>query len=220
MYLAIILLAAVVVVSVFLSLKRREKTKPASNRRRLRRSSRFSPSFSHQPEINTDAVLGLNEVPAKNASSREDIDPPYISLFVMAMTGEFAGYELLQALLANGLRFGKQHIFHRYADKAGESDVMFSLASATKPGTFDLQKMGSFSTPGLSLFIILTEMSDPLKAFDDMLETAYQLADDLNGALLDSKRQPLTRETISTWRKQVKHFIAHQKMNDLFEQKV
>src|SRR3990167_2480566 len=76
-----------------------------------------------------------------------------VAVYLMATEGgAYTGYELLQALLSAGLRYGKQNIFHRHAHKDGRGDVLFHCASAIPPGTFDLTQMGSFSCKGLCLF--------------------------------------------------------------------
>ena len=114
-------------------------------------------------------------------------------MFLMAKPGRrFAGYELLQALIATGLRFGKMDIFHRHEGSSGAGPVLFSVASATQPGTFDMSRMGSFACPGLTLFMDVKSSAIPRIAFASLLEAAYQLAEDLDGELLDDQHQPWT----------------------------
>lgn len=43
------------------------------------------------------------------------------------------------------------NIFHRYQQLSGNGPVLFSLASATKPGTFELSKIGGYACAGLTL---------------------------------------------------------------------
>ncbi len=209
MYLAAILVIAIIVFSIFVMLKRPQPNEARTTRHQQKLASRTAPKFALSPdsEIDADAVLGLSET-EQVANKVKNVAPQYISLFLHSKYSDFAGYELLQALLANGLRYGKHHLFHHQNE--------FSLASSVAPGTFDMQKMGSFHTPCLSLFVMLNETADPLVAFDSMLETAYALAEDLNGELLDNQRQPLDKVTISKWRKQVKHYIETQTVGDLF----
>ena len=109
----------------------------------------------------------------------------------------FRGYELLQAMLTAGLRYGKKGIFHRHEDMMGRGEVWFNLAQAVEPGTFDLPKMGSFTTPGLSLFMITTDVKNPLHVFDIMLSTAKELQKELGGDIYDDKRRLLTEEKIA-----------------------
>ena len=112
------------------------------------------------------------------------------------------GYELLQVLLTNGLRYGDKKIFHRY-HSIDQSVVLFSVASVHKPGTFDLSQMGDYICPGLTLFMLCdsnetTQMS--VSTFDLMLETTKQLCEDLGGEILDEERLPLTQEHIDNIR--------------------
>lgn len=121
-------------------------------------------------------------------------DNPLLMFYLTAKSGEhFVGYELLQALLSNGMRYGDMNLFHRHQEVSGKGPVLFSLANASEQGTFEIQKMGSFSTKGLCIFMHLSGNnhidSDRLEL---MIQTATQLANDLNGHLLDDNQQPLT----------------------------
>lgn len=126
----------------------------------------------------------------------------YIIINIFAKPGEkFVGYELLQTLLAAGLRFGEMSIFHRYIDVDGKTIKLFSLARATEPGIFDINNMGAVNCNGLSLFLQVSENPKlNVKAFDTMLATAELLAEELNGIILDEKRQPLTMSRIDAYR--------------------
>lgn len=121
-----------------------------------------------------------------------------LMLYLMAPENQpYNGYELLQALLSAGLRYGKMQIFHRHEQKTGRGDIIFSLASATSPGTFELPKMGAFSCTGLVLFFEVHKVKDPKKAFEIMIDTAAQLAEDLGGDVLDENRVELSEEKIT-----------------------
>jgi|SRR5688572_29379689 len=108
-------------------------------------------------------------------------------LHVFAKSGNvFASYDLFQAIAASGMQFGDMNIFHYYE----EEKILFSLASATEPGEFDLSRMGDYAAIGLTLFMNAAKVDDPDAVFLKMLKTAEQLAEDLEGELLDSRRQP------------------------------
>lgn len=128
----------------------------------------------------------------------------FLSLYVMARPGQFfQGYELLQSLLACGLRHGQMDIFHFYEQQQGETKILFSVASAHKPGTFNLAEMGQYRCPGLSLFFSVEPQADPNDVFDKMLDTARQLAEDLEGELLDQHRKPLTEDSMDAYHLQI-----------------
>lgn len=115
-----------------------------------------------------DVVLGLKEPQSdRNIKAQEQAPvsvqedniskPQYIILYVMAPKDQaYRGYELLQSLLAVGLRYGEMNIFHRHAEKSGRGPILFSLASAAEPGIFELPKNGRvfLSRP---YFIFFTE---------------------------------------------------------------
>lgn len=163
-------------------------------------------SIAHnQPEINKNSQslnAEINDLIVIGLKANED--HPY------------AGYELLQALLSSGLRYGKMSIFHRHEEANGKGAILFSLASAIEPGTFDLPKMGAFITPGLTMFMRISSLSQPAQTFELMLDTAQQLIEDLGGELCDETRQPLTEEKIKEWREQVSQFEQSQQTSDLF----
>jgi len=103
-------------------------------------------------------------------------------IYVMAPTGEyFIGYELLQALQNAGLRYGPRQIFYCYTDPTDKNTLAFSVASAVEPGCIDLQEIGAYGTPGLSLFMDASNVDNPELIYQWMVETAQQLADELGG---------------------------------------
>jgi cell division protein ZipA len=130
----------------------------------------------------------------------------------------YAGYELLQSLLAAGLRFGAMNIFHRHEDVNGKGKILFSVASASEPGTFEINKMGAFSGKALMMFLRLSSHKDLMLAFDTMLETAKQLIEDLDGDILDSERKILSTDKIEKIRKKIVDFEQKQLIGDLFDQ--
>lgn len=127
--------------------------------------------------------------PSPKSSSSNGID----MLYVMSKENKlFTGYELLQALLSSGLRFGEMNIFHHYREADTQEGILFSLASATEPGVFDMLNMGTFSCRGLTLFMRKSDDAYDNKArYDLMLKSAQHLSEDLDGILLDASKQPL-----------------------------
>lgn len=155
----------------------------------------------------------------ENAKVRcESTSSDYITLHVIApQEYPYNGYELLQSLLASGLRYGAYNIFHRHETKTGRGRVLFSVASVNKPGTFELSKMGSFSCPGLTLFMVLKDAPDAMKAFDTLLEVAKQLAEDLGGEVWDEKRNALKKDKVAELRAYIKQFERNQQTPDFFD---
>jgi cell division protein ZipA len=130
----------------------------------------------------------------------------FIALNVFAQDRQsFGGYELLQALLAAGLRFGEMGIFHRYQQDNGQGPILFSLASATEPGTFDIQQMGTFSCQGLLMFMELSGHPQiDEERFDLLLATAGQLAEDLAAVVLNERREPLVDNQVVQYKTRIR----------------
>jgi|GEM_PF-6347675 len=148
------------------------------------------------PEVAEDAAIiapaEFNSASKKKLSNNQTI----LVLHVMARERQpFVGYELLQAVNAAGLYFGKMDIFHYYDEDEPEK-VLFSLCSAVEPGSFNIANMGALVCPGLSLFMRVDATENPKAVFNLMLETAGQLADDLAGYVCDEKRQLLIDEKL------------------------
>ncbi|MCL2919805.1 cell division protein ZipA [Shewanella litorisediminis] len=111
-------------------------------------------------------------------------------LHVVAREGlVLAGAELLPCLLELNFKYGDMEIFHRHEDNAGNGKVLFSLANMLKPGTFDPDTMEQFNTHGIVLFMTLPCHGEAVMNFSLMLNSACQLADDLDALVLDGQRQ-------------------------------
>jgi cell division protein ZipA len=122
----------------------------------------------------------------------------------MARRGEmFAGPELLEAMVSQGLRYGDMDIFHRHESEDGRGQILFSAANMVVPGTFDLSAMEDFFTPGISMFLSLPIASDSLAAYNLMANTAQHIAEVLGGELKDENRSVMTRQTIEHGRQRV-----------------
>lgn len=126
---------------------------------------------------------------------------------VMARRGEvFAGPELLEAMVNNGLRYGDMDIFHRHESEDGRGKILFSAANMVVPGTFDLSAMEDFTSPGISMFLSLPIASDSLAAYNLMADTAHGIAEALGGEMKDENRSVMTRQTIEHGRQRVMEY--------------
>lgn len=133
---------------------------------------------------------------------------------LMAPAGQrFAGDELLQALLDEGLRFGAMDIFHKHKHANGSGPVQFSLANMVVPGTFNLATMDEFSTPGVSMFLSLPSEDESIVAFDSLARTARALAQRLGGELKDENRSVMTRQTIEHCRQRVLEYERKRRLH-------
>ena len=147
-----------------------------------------------------------NEAEEKAAAPSADPEEVFI-INIMAHKGQdFNGSELLDIVLKCGLRYGSMDIFHRYRELKGEGPLLFSMANMVKPGTFDLDAMDDFTTPGISLFMTLPIDADSMQSFDLMVETAQAIAQTLNGELKDEQRSAMTRQTLEHCRQRISDF--------------
>jgi cell division protein ZipA len=96
------------------------------------------------------------------------------------------GEETVLALRKHGLEHGLYGIFHKVRD-GDVHNPEFSVASLTKPGSFDLTKLSDGTISGLSIFLALPGKGDPVARFDSMLEMARVLAHELDAEILDEK---------------------------------
>lgn len=167
-------------------------------------------SASEAPSV--QPVLRANPkpvTPSINVYEKEEEKKPAVNnepvsslmMFLLAKESrQLAGYELLQTVLAAGLRFGEGHLFHRHQSPNGQGPVLCSLAAATPSGVFDLQNIGAFSVHGLCLFMHASgSPTIDAERFAIMLDTAKQLSEGLDTHLLDDRRQPLTDASIQRY---------------------
>ena len=112
-----------------------------------------------------------------------------IALRLVAPHERFAGRTLRLALAAEGFLLGKFSIYHK-PDEANRA--VLSVASLTRPGSFDPETMDSQRYGGLSLFVVLPGPKRPPQAFEELLTAARNLNERLEGALQDERGGPLT----------------------------
>jgi FtsZ-interacting cell division protein ZipA len=113
----------------------------------------------------------------------------------------FPGRTLRLALAAEGFLLGRFSIFHK-PDESNRAVV--SAASLTRPGAFDLETMDSQRYAGLSLFAVLPGPKSPPQAFEELLATARNLNERLQGALQDERGSPLTALRVTSLRESVR----------------
>lgn len=192
----------------------------------MRGDAQRSESF---PTVGDDFIDKVAEQPPVNKSSkqyaveqryidemveeeREHIEPQEV-LVVNVLSKDKAGFngpDLLQILLACDLRFGKMRIFHRYENANGRGAVQFSLANLVEPGTFDLDAIDTFCTPGVSFFMTLPGPQQTITAFNYMIETAQVLVRNLNAELRDDAHSVMTAQTIEHCRQRIRDFERKQ----------
>ncbi|MFA5941715.1 MAG: cell division protein ZipA C-terminal FtsZ-binding domain-containing protein [Sinimarinibacterium sp.] len=143
---------------------------------------RVAPSMSGAP------APGGGEQAAP-AAEPEAVEERLVAVLIAEREGTaIFGPKIHAALRAQGLLFGDRKIYHRV--DAGQT--VFSVASLIKPGHLDPAEQQNFSTPGLSVFMVLPGPMPAETAIGDMLGTARALAQQLNADVFDSNRELLT----------------------------
>ncbi len=143
------------------------------------------------------------------AESGEEL---HIVMTVMARSGErFSGDALRNALERADLHHGDMNIFHRH-ELPGDrhSATLFSAANVLAPGDFEPARMETLSSPGIAMFMRLPGPESPGDAFQQMLDAATTVAEELDGTLCDETRSHLTPQSINHLRERIADFARRQ----------
>ena len=181
--------------------------------------------FRKEPSIGGSSIDGSTEGPidAEHLSAGEsmagsgpDMPPPSITseprkvVAIRLMSRETAGFaaeRLILILRELGLRHGQFGIFHRMDKGDDENSVaVFSVASLLEPGSFDLTKIKTESYLGVSIFLTLPGPCAGVSAFEDMMDLARELAQRLDGYLLDEQGGTLSIQRERYMREEIIHF--------------
>ncbi len=163
---------------------RRAKTTPAQSRAQAAARNEASRSEESDDGVPVEELLIVN---------------------ILAPRGErFEGEGLVNALRAQGLRYGDMNIFHRIEPTTKAK--LYSVANAVEPGTFDLSDLGSMRSPGMTFFLQLPGPDDASTMFEDMLEAARNVAIELGGELRDENLSVLTGQTKAHMRQRITEF--------------
>ncbi|HEX2667272.1 MAG TPA: cell division protein ZipA C-terminal FtsZ-binding domain-containing protein [Gammaproteobacteria bacterium] len=202
--LILILIGAVIIAAIWLFSKQRA---PAAHDRSVPRSAPTLGEESFpEDEFPSETVPGSS---AKSAPVREQGEQLILALHVMPRTeAHFAGAALRKVFETCNLKFGRYHAFHRL--EGGES--VFSVANVVEPGTFDPGTLDANEYPGLTLFMLLPGPRGGVASYADMLATARQLAQALDGEVLDQERSTLTRQTARHIRERIITFETQRKL--------
>ena len=120
-----------------------------------------------------------------------------LALRLIAPEERFSGRLLRLALAAEGFRLGRFEIFH-LPDAHG--CALVSVASLTRPGTFDLDAMDGQRYAGLNLFTVLPGSLSATEAFEALLGAALNLNERLQGEVQDERGEPLSEARLAELR--------------------
>jgi cell division protein ZipA len=117
------------------------------------------------------------------------------------------------ALEKHDLHFGDMQIYHKF-NAGSRKQTLFSVANILDPGTLLPDKFVSMTTPGLLIFARLPGPVNGLALFDDLLDTAQGLSEQLDGALCDETRQPVTDEVLESMRGKILNYQMAQQADN------
>jgi len=131
-----------------------------------------------------------------------------VTLHVVAPEGQLMnGGHLLEQFEQRGYHYGDMNIFH----SMHEGKTVFSVAKLVVPGTFDINDVDSFQTPGISLILQLPGPVPADVAFEVLLSEAHEIADTLGATVLDADRSTLSKQTVQHMREGINEYMHRQK---------
>lgn len=208
-------LGALIVIGVYLWGGLFSRASTLRLRRAERREPRLSvPSLDPEPEPENAEPAPIEEWPVEaEPAPAEPPSPPerVIALRLVPQAGSLDGEAVVKALREADLKHGRYDIFHRL--DTGSTEPVFSVASLTEPGTFDLDNLEGTTLAGVTIFMVLPGVGDPVSRFDAMVLTARSLAVTLAGELYDERgsswsvqRERYVREEVIEYRHQLERY--------------
>ncbi|SPP31596.1 Cell division protein ZipA [Arsenophonus endosymbiont of Aleurodicus floccissimus] len=188
-----------------------EISEPALNS--INSEEREDAFVANTAESSQQAVDGVEhpdgEKQQSNLADEADKKDIIVVLHVAALQGQVLGGDLLlQSIFQSGFQFGEKQIFHRHVDPSGSGQILFSLANMVKPGSFEPEAMSDFTTPGVSIFMMVPSYGDSAQNFKLMLQAAQRIAADVGGVVLDEDRKMLTPQMIAEYHSRIRKALT------------
>lgn len=158
------------------------------------------PAISEQID---DIVETVDETPLEQDVNDWDM---VIALTIMAPESNlFTGRAVKAALEHHQCHFGEMQIYHRFNDDA-HKQALFSIANIIDPGTLLPDAFVSMKTPGLLVFARLPGPVSGMALFDELLETAIGISNELGGILCNDVREPIEQHAIEEMRSRILNY--------------
>ncbi|MBE2295422.1 MAG: cell division protein ZipA C-terminal FtsZ-binding domain-containing protein [Phycisphaerales bacterium] len=176
--------------------QRQEAFTPDEVGTRMNGGEKISPSFLPPPPS------------LSHTSRQEPITRPStkktLVLTVMAPRHQlFDGARIQAAAEALGFHLNTDGVFELFPDTKVREIPILGLAHLRKPGSFDPKTWSGLRTPGLLLFMKLPGPIEEMKALDELVITADQLAQKLGGLICDERRNRMTNQALIRLRNEV-----------------
>lgn len=152
--------------------------------------------------IATDFDEGIDSGDKEKPSKHDVPEQKIMVIYIIAQSvPRFYGNDILDAMKTVDMQYGDMKIFHYHGpDKNHSNRALFSVANIHEPGIFNLDKIDSFVTDGLAMFMCLPAEIGGDIAFEIMYDAAQNLAHLLGGELKTAEKFPLDNEQLAKMR--------------------
>ncbi|NMG44173.1 ZipA [Aromatoleum toluvorans] len=134
-----------------------------------------------------------------------------IGINVVSTGQPFVGTKVRALAESHGMVLGPDGSFHARDE---EGNTLFTLSNM-EPALFAAEEMRDMSTSGLTLVIDVPRVPNGVFAFERMMRQAMQMADALQGTVVDDNRAPFGSEAAAMIRGQIQQFQMQMASGDL-----
>jgi len=137
------------------------------------------------------------ELTTRKAVSATNKQPEVFVIMVLSTGNEFPMKDVNQALLGVGLTYSDQAIFVKN-DNMGTPFI--KVANMLEPGTFPLENLDEYATPGIAMILELPTTVRAPAAMHDLIIMARKINQRLKGRLYNMERQLIKESDLQSMR--------------------
>lgn len=134
-----------------------------------------------------------------------------IGINVVSDGQPFLGTKIRALAESHGMTLGPDGVFHARDE---EGNTLYTLGNI-EPVLFAAEEMRELATNGLTLVIDVPRVPNGVFAFERMMRQAIQMADALQGTVVDDNRAPFGAEAAALIRNQIQQFQAQMASGDV-----